>query len=436
MRIYDWSELSAEEKTDALARPAFDTAGEVEQTVKSILREILAQKDEALLYYRERYDHTPVNEPISLDNALIKAACERVSDDVKEALIQAKSNINLFHKNQNNHSVIIETSKGVQCEKHVRPLEKVGLYIPGGTAPLPSTVLMLGIPAALANCPEVILCSPPPLSDEIILAATLCGIDRLYAIGGAQAIAAMAFGTSSVTKVDKIFGPGNAYVTEAKRQVSLLPDGPAIDMPAGPSELLVIADESASPDFIAADLLSQAEHSTDAQVILVSSSRRLITDTIMAVNNQKGVLPRQKIITASLANSRFILCDSTAQGIEISNQYAPEHLSIQTEKPEKLVEHIKHAGSVFLGPWSPESAGDYASGTNHVLPTYGHARTCSSLGVADFVRYFTVQTLTASGLQHLGKTITTLARAEKLEAHAKAVDIRLDHLQQTEKGST
>lgn len=433
MRIFDWSELSSDAISKVLARPILETAAEVQQTVHTVIREIGEQQDDALLYYRERFDHVPINEPIKISQPLINAACQRVSTEVKQAIEQAKTNITRFHKAQTIPSFTMETISGVECQQHIRPIERAGLYIPGGTAPLPSTVLMLGIPAMLAGCPSVILCSPPPVADEIILAASLCGIDQIYAIGGAQAIAAMAIGTPSVPKVDKIFGPGNAYVTEAKQQVSLLPGSTAIDMPAGPSELLVIADETASPDFIAADLLSQAEHSPDAQVLMVTPSKKLLTEVIEAVHKQKQCLPRVDIATASLEHSRFILCESLVQAIEISNQYAPEHLSIQTDKPETLIEHIKHAGSVFVGAWTPESAGDYASGTNHVLPTYGHARTSSSLGVADFVRRFTVQTLTAQGLKALGKTITTLARAEQLEAHANAVDIRLEALERLTK---
>ena len=428
MRIYCWSELSNEEQLRALTRPVLDTTSEVQKTVQTVVEAIKEQRDKALFYYRERFDHASADTPLKLTQSLIDTACQRVEPDIKQAIIRAKSNITKFHEAQKFQEVTLETSPGVQCSQKIHPIECTGLYIPGGTAPLPSTVLMLGVPAILAGCPHIILCSPPPIADEIILAATLCGIDQIYAIGGAQAIAAMALGTPSMPKVDKIFGPGNAYVTEAKQQVSLLPNGAAIDMPAGPSELLVIADETAQPNFVAADLLSQAEHSPDAQVILVTPSKQLITDVISAINLQKQTLPRLKIVSESLSHSRFILCQNLQEAIEISNQYAPEHLSIQTQAPEAWVSRVKHAGSIFVGSWSPESAGDYASGTNHVLPTYGHTRTSSSLGLADFVRRFTVQTLTPSGLKDLGNTITTLARAELLEAHAQAVDVRLEAL--------
>lgn len=426
MRIFDWSTLSLAQQQEVLARPVQKTADEVQKTVQKIIAAISKKRDEAVLDYCRRFDKTDVEQPLKLSQSAIASACKQISPAIKEALTQAKANISCFHEAQRLETIRIETLPGVWCEQRIHPLEKVGLYIPGGTAPLPSTVLMLGVPAVLAGCSEIVLCSPPPVADEIIFAASLCGIDQIFAVGGAQAIAAMALGTPSVPRVDKIFGPGNAYVTEAKQQVSLLPEGTAIDMPAGPSELLIIADESAHPDFIAADLLSQAEHSPDAQVILVTTSKTLISKVIVAIEQQKETLPRNEIASASLQYSRFILCESLAQAMEISNTYAPEHLSIQTAEPDTLIEQIKHAGSVFVGAWSPESAGDYASGTNHVLPTYGHVRTHSSLGLADFCRRFTVQKLSADGLKTLGTTITTLARAEKLEAHARAVDIRLE----------
>jgi len=425
MRIFDWSTLSTQQKQEVLARPVQIASDEIQQTVQTIIEAIRKGQDAAVFYYRKRFDKTDVKQPLKLSLSTIDAACNRVSPEIKAALIQAKANITLFHQAQKTAPVHVETVAGVYCEQHIRPVERAGLYIPGGTAPLPSTVLMLGVPAQLAGCPQIILCSPPPVADEIILAASLCGIDQIYTVGGAQAIAAMALGTQSVPKVDKIFGPGNAYVTEAKQQISQLAEGAAIDMPAGPSELLVIADEYAQPEFIAADLLSQAEHSEDAQVMLVTTSGELISEVTIAVKEQKAKLPRHKIAASSMQHSRFILCKSLDEAVNISNDYAPEHLSIQTKEPDQLIPQIKYAGSVFVGPWSPESAGDYASGTNHVLPTYGYARSCSSLGLADFNRYFTVQKLSASGLTTLGKTITTLARAEQLEAHARAVDIRL-----------
>ena len=426
MQLYYWNNLSQEQKKSILTRPAQTTTTDISKLVSQIITDIQDKKDKALLAYRQRFDKTEPTEPLKLSQQSIDLACSRVSPDVKQAIEQAKNNIMCFHKAQKPESVTMTTMSGVKCEQRFLPIECPGMYIPAGTAPLISTVLMLGIPALIAQCPNIILCSPPPIADEIIFAASVCSISEIYAIGGAQAIAGMAFGTETIPKADKIFGPGNAYVTVAKQLVSQMPQGAAIDMPAGPSELLVIADESAQPDFIAADLLSQAEHSTDAQVILVTLSENLATQVLNAITKQSETLPRKKTVAISLKKSRIILCSTLDEAITVSNMYAPEHLSIQTKNPEQLVDRITTAGSIFVGSWTPESAGDYASGTNHVLPTYGYARTYSSLGLMDFMRRFTVQTLTKEGLGSLEKTITTLARAEQLEAHARAVEIRLN----------
>jgi len=318
----------------------------------------------------------------------------------------------------------------VRCQQLTRPIQSVGLYIPGGSAPLVSTVLMLATPARIAGCQKVVLCSPPPIADEILYAAQLCGVEEVYQLGGAQAIAALAFGTESVPRVAKIFGPGNAYVTEAKRQVSQSLDGAAIDMPAGPSEVLVIADSGATPDFVASDLLSQAEHGPDSQVILLTPDMKMAQAVGEAVERQLQTLSRSEIARQALASSRLIVAKDIAQCIEISNAYGPEHLILQTREPEQLVDSITSAGSVFLGDWSPESAGDYASGTNHVLPTYGYTATCSSLGLADFQKRMTVQQLTPEGLLGLATTIETLAQAEQLTAHKNAVTLRVNALKE------
>ena len=329
--------------------------------------------------YAKDFDQYPL-EQILVTPQEVKDASSRLSDELKEAIKHAYKNIKAFHMAQELPTIRVETDPGVICEQVTRPIEAVGLYIPGGSAPLPSTALMLGIPAQLAGCQRVVLCSPPPIADEILYAASLCGITEIINAGGAQAVAAMAYGTEAVASVDKIFGPGNPYVTEAKQQVSRDIQGAAIDMPAGPSEVMVIADESADPDFIAADLLSQAEHGHDSQVVLVTTDVMIADQTKDAIQNQLKTLSRASITGQALDNSLVIMADSLDECVEIANSYGPEHLIIQTKNARALVASVKRAGSVFLGEWSPESVGDYASGTNHVLPTYGYARTCSSLG--------------------------------------------------------
>ncbi|MCV6604495.1 MAG: histidinol dehydrogenase, partial [Porticoccaceae bacterium] len=367
-----------------------------------------------------------------VDSDAVEAAAQRLDDRVKQALQQAAANIRRFHEAQRPQPIRVETQPGVVCEQHSVAVDAVGLYIPGGSAPLPSTVLMLAIPAMLAGCRQVVLCSPPPIADEILYAAQLCGVTRIAAVGGAQAIAAMAYGTDSIPAADKIFGPGNTFVTEAKRQVSNgnigESAGAAIDMPAGPSEVLVLADDSANPAFVAADLLSQAEHGPDSQVILATPSESLANAVASELAQQLAQLPRREIAAQSLANSRLIVADDLQQAIEVSNHYGPEHLIVQTADPRALLPQLCNAGSIFLGPWSPESVGDYASGTNHVLPTYGYTRNYSSLGLADFMKRYTVQELSADGLRQLGPTVATLADAEQLTAHGNAVRLRLDAL--------
>lgn len=327
----------------------------------------------------------------------------------------------------------VETAPGVRVERVLRPIAKVGLYVPAGSAPLPSTALMLGVPAGLAGCREVVLCSPARADgrcDEAVLyAARVTGVHRVFKLGGAQAIAAMAYGTGSVPRCDKLFGPGNAWVTEAKLQVSGDPDGAAIDMPAGPSEVLVIADGKADPEFVAADLLSQAEHGPDSQVILLSPSDALLDRVAVEVERQCAALPRASIATQALAQSRLILVDSLAQAVAVSNRYAPEHLILQVTEPRALLDGIDSAGSIFLGAWTPESVGDYCSGSNHVLPTYGYARSYSGVSVASFQKQITVQELSADGLRAIGPCTATLAEAEQLEAHRRAVTLRLAALE-------
>ncbi|KMJ46763.1 histidinol dehydrogenase [Xenorhabdus khoisanae] len=422
--IIHWQECTPEQQKILLARPAVAASGDIACTVKQILETVKTRGDQALQEFSQRFDKTIV-EAIRITPSEVDLAVNRLFPEIKQAMQQAMNNIRQFHEAQKPVEIEVETLPGVRCQQITRPINSVGLYIPGGSAPLPSTVLMLGIPANIAGCRNIILCSPPPIADEILYAAQLCGITEIFQIGGAQAIAAMAFGTESVPKVDKIFGPGNAWVTEAKRQVSQYINGAAIDMPAGPSEVLVIADHGANPVFTAADLLSQAEHGPDSQVILLTPDENFAGQVIREIEAQLAILPRQQIANQALQSSRIIITKDLTQCVEISNQYGPEHLIIQTRQPEQLVEQITSAGSIFLGDWSPESAGDYASGTNHVLPTYGYTSTYSSLGLADFLKRMTVQRLTPQGLRNLAPTIETLAQAEQLIAHKNAVTLRM-----------
>ncbi|HGP4935556.1 TPA: histidinol dehydrogenase, partial [Vibrio cholerae O1] len=400
MRTVVWQSLSEAQQESILERPAITEGANITAAVAQVIAKVRSEGDAALFELTEKFDRVkPASLRVSREE--MDAAAARLSETMKQALEQAYNNISKFHKAQKAQPIKVETMPGVVCEQVTRPINKVGLYIPGGSAPLPSTVLMLGVPAQIAGCRKVVLCSPPPIADEILYVAKLCNIDEVYNLGGGQAIAAMAYGTETVTKVDKIFGPGNAYVTEAKRQVSNDFRGAAIDMPAGPSEVLVIADETADANFIAADLLSQAEHGPDSQVVLVTPSPVLADQVTDAVQKQLKVLSRASIAEKALASSLIIIAESLTQAVSISNYYGPEHLIVQTRNPRELVPLLDNAGSIFLGDWSPESVGDYASGTNHVLPTYGYTRTYSSLGLADFSKRMTVQELTADGLQLL-----------------------------------
>ncbi len=427
MRTVVWQSLSENQQDSILERPAITEGANITAAVAEVLVKVRSEGDAALFELTEKFDRVkPDSIRVSIKE--INAAPERLTEQMKNALEQAYANISKFHKAQKPQPIKVETQPGVVCEQITRPIQKVGLYIPGGSAPLPSTVLMLGVPAKIAGCRKVVLCSPPPIADEILYVAKLCGIDEIYNVGGAQAIAAMAYGTETVSKVDKIFGPGNAYVTEAKRQVSNDFRGAAIDMPAGPSEVLVLADETADPDFIAADLLSQAEHGPDSQVVLVTPSPIIADQVTDAIQRQLKKLSRAEITEKALASSLIIIAESLTQAVSISNFYGPEHLVVQTKNPRELLPLLNNAGSIFLGDWSPESAGDYASGTNHVLPTYGYTRTYSSLGLADFSKRMTVQELSAEGLKNLAPTIITMAEAEGLDAHKRAVTIRVEKM--------
>lgn len=427
MKLSYWQNCSKEQQAELLTRPAIAASDSISLVVKDILTQVKQNGDQALKALSNKYDKTQTNQ-IKLTEDEIKTAISRVTTDLKQAMQLAVSNIKKFHQAQVRQTITVETMPGIQCQSVTRPIDSVGLYIPGGSAPLLSTVLMLAIPAKIAGCRKVILCSPPPIADEILYAADLCGVTEIYQLGGAQAIAAMALGTESVPKVDKIFGPGNAYVTEAKRQVSQRLDGAAIDMPAGPSEVLVIADSSANPSFIAADLLSQAEHGPDSQVVLLTPDEKIAQEVSIEVDKQLTQLSRQDIAEKALKESRLIVTKDLEECVDISNRYGPEHLIIQTKNADQLVDKINSAGSIFIGDWSPESAGDYASGTNHVLPTYGYTSTYSSLGLPDFQKRMTVQKLTPDGLKAIGTAVELMAQAEQLTAHKNAVTIRLAKL--------
>ncbi|WP_041070168.1 histidinol dehydrogenase [Candidatus Ishikawella capsulata] len=419
-----WEKCNVKEQQSLLARPLIITSNKVTQTVQDIIERVRSDRDKALRSFSLRFDKIKINK-FQIDSHHIAQADAAIDKNLKHAINKAFINIKTFHKAQTLKTIDIETQPGVRCQQVTRPINCVGLYIPGGSVTLFSTLLMLAIPAKIAGCNRIVVCSPPPITNEILYSAYLCGITEIFQIGGAQAIAALAFGTESIPKVDKIFGPGNIYVTETKRQVSQYFDGAAIDMPAGPSEIMIIADNSANPAFVAADLLSQAEHGADSQVILLTPEKTIISNVIEEIQQQINHLKRKLIIEKSFDNSSLIIARDLDQCLQIANQYGPEHLIIQTENPRDLLEKITNAGSVFLGKWSPGSAGDYASGTNHVLPTYGYTNTYSSLGVIDFQKRMVVQELTQLGLVNLSETIQILAEYEQMEAHKKAVALRI-----------
>ena len=426
MQTLNWNELNEAERAAALRRPAQNNDANIRAAVAAIQEQVRTGGLDALLALTERFDGVRLAS-LAVASEAIDAASARVSNSLKSAMQTAKANIERFHRAQIPVEIDIETQAGVRCQQITRPIASVGLYIPGGSAPLFSTVLMLAVPAKIAGCHRITLCSPPPIADEILYAARLCGIDSVYQIGGAQAVFALAYGSGGVPKAETIFGPGNAYVPEAKRQVQQ--SGTAIDMPAGPSEVLIIADEAANPAFVAADLLSQAEHGADSQVMLVTPSRELARQVAQETAAQLAALPRAATARQALAHSRIIIAADLAQCVAISNAYAPEHLIVQTAAPRALLPELDNAGSIFLGAYSPESMGDYASGTNHVLPTYGYSKTHSSLGLADFSKRMTVQELSPQGFAALAATVEQLAAAEHLDAHKNAVSVRLVALQ-------
>jgi histidinol dehydrogenase len=414
-----WSEI--------LSRPT-QTFKDIEETVKGIFKEVQAKGDVAVSKYTSLFDGIAL-ENTEVSNQEIEEAINLVSKELKEAIQLAKSNIEKFHKAQITSKIEIETTEGVMCWQEKRPIQKVGLYIPGGTAPLFSTVLMLAIPAQIAGCKEIILCSPPNKSGKInpaiLYAANLCGVSKILKVGGIQAIAGMTFGTKTIPQVYKIFGPGNQYVTVAKQVATQF--GVAIDMPAGPSELLIVADDSAIPSFVASDLLSQAEHGTDSQVILVSTSKKLINEVEIEINKQIQVLPRKAIAEKAIENSKLIFVENDAIASDLINEYGPEHFIICTNNDDFYVDNIENAGSIFIGNFTPESAGDYASGTNHTLPTNGYAKNYSGVNLDSFLKSMTFQKISQKGIQNIGSAIEIMAEAEGLQAHKNAVSLRLDY---------
>ena len=405
-------------------RPHIDTT-QLTETVLAVLNDIRRDGDDAVRRYEEKFDHVVLDQLLVSEEEMQEAE-QLVSAELKEALVLAHRNIAKFHEAQRFEAIEVETAPGVRCWQKSMPIEKVGLYIPGGTAPLFSTVLMLATPAKIAGCKDIVLCSPPnregKLHPAILVAARIAGVSRIYKIGGVQAIGAMAYGTETVPKVYKIFGPGNQYVMAAKQQVSL--HDAAIDMPAGPSEVCVIADDSSNAEFVAADLLSQAEHGIDSQVLLITTSEEKMLEVEKQISLQLNDLPRKEIAEATLVNSKMVLVNNTDEAIALSNCYAPEHLIICTRDYERLATMVTHAGSVFLGPYACESAGDYASGTNHTLPTHGYATAYSGVCLDSFCRKVTFQHLSPEGIQSIGPAVETMADNEQLHAHCHAMTVR------------
>jgi histidinol dehydrogenase len=415
---------------EELAKRPLQSFKEIEETTKLIFKDILTNGDKAVAKYTSVFDGVSLDD-IYVSQSEFLEANQQITTELKEAIVNAKANITKFHMLQKRSKIEVETTNGVNCWMEKRPIEKVGLYIPGGTAPLFSTVLMLAIPAQIAGCKEIVLCSPPDkngkINPAILYTAQLCGVTKILKVGGIQAIAGLTFGTDTIPKVSKIFGPGNQFVTVAKQVATQY--GVAIDMPAGPSELLVFADETANPSFVASDLLSQAEHGSDSQVILVTTSKSVLKSVREEVESQLKQLPRQNIASKAIENSKLILVKDKTEAIDFINEYAPEHFIVCSKYEEYFIENISNAGSVFIGNYTPESAGDYASGTNHTLPTNGYAKNYSGVSLDSFLKSITFQRISKDGLRNLGKTIEIMAEAEGLQAHKNAVSIRLKALE-------
>ena len=430
--ILNWSSLSLADRRQALRRPVQQDTAALQDRVREIVRDVRERGDLALLELTRRFDGVAL-QSIEVGTGEFAAAETAINAEQRQAIDRAIANVRRFHEAQIGAPLRVETAPGVVCERQFRPIDAVGLYVPAGVAPLPSAAIMLAVPARIAGCPTRIMCTPPrrdgTADPAVLTIANLCGVRRVFKLGGAQAIAAMAYGTESVPKVDKIFGPGNAWVTAAKLQVANDPDGAALDLPAGPSEVLVVADATARAEFVAADLLAQAEHSADAQVVFVTTSGALAEATAAEVEAQMRRLSRVETVRKSIEHARLFVVDTLDEAIELSNAYAPEHLILQLANAREWLPNVRNAGSVFLGAWSPETMGDYCSGTNHVLPTYGFAKAYSGLSLHDFLKRMTVQELTPDGLRELGPTAITLAALEGLDAHANAVRVRLAQLE-------
>lgn len=416
----DWSTI--------LKRPT-QTVDDIENTVNQVFDDVKRNGDVAIAKYTSMFDGVELDSMI-VSESEIEFASSQVSEELKKAIQLAKNNIEAFHKAQKTEKVFLQTQNGVECWQEKRPIQKVGLYIPGGTAPLFSTVLMLSVPANIAGCGEIVLCSPPnakgKIANEILYTANLCGVTKIIKVGGIQAIAGLTFGTDSIPQVYKVFGPGNQFVTIAKQLATKF--GIAIDMPAGPSELLVVADDAANAKYVASDLLSQAEHGTDSQVILVSTSKQLIDDVTIEIESQLKALPRFEIAQKAIENSKSILVNSNKEALELINEYGPEHFIICTSNDDYFVENVSNAGSVFIGNYTPESAGDYASGTNHTLPTNGFSKAYSGVNLDSFVKSITFQKISKEGIKNIGPSIELMAEAEGLQAHKNAVTLRLNDL--------
>ena len=423
MNVYEYP--THQELDSLLSRPAHD-ASHLTATVSAVLEDVRLHGDQAVIKYEKQFDHAELTD-LAVTEAEMEEAERLVPEDLKQAIIQAHGNIETFHASQKFHAPHVQVTEGVECWQQAIPIQRVGLYIPGGTAPLFSTVLMLATPARLAGCPQIVLCTPPSqegkVNPAVLYAARVAGVSSVFKAGGVQAIGAMAYGTESIPQVYKIFGPGNQFVTCAKQQVSM--QGVAIDMPAGPSEVAVLADETSRPDFVAADLLSQAEHGADSQVILITTSRTLMMSVQQEVDRQLQLLPRRELAQKSLQYSKLILVKDDQEMMYVANRYAPEHLIIETANYMELSAQVVNAGSVFLGSLTPESAGDYASGTNHTLPTAGWARAYSGVNMDSYIRKVTFQHITPEGVRRIGPAVEKMAAGEGLDAHRNAMTLRL-----------
>lgn len=431
MKRVVWKVLDAQQRAQVLRRPAQQASAETTAAVAALVGDVRARGDAAVRELALRFDRVALDE-FAVGGAEFEAAGNALSPALRTAIDEAAARIEAFHREGMTREYAMETAPGVRCERILRPVARVGLYVPAGSAPLPSTALMLAVPARLAGCPEVVLCTPPradgTADPAVLYAASRCGVHQVFKVGGVQAIAAMAFGTASVPKCHKLFGPGNAFVTEAKRQVAMTEGGAAIDMPAGPSEVLVIADAAANPAFVAADLLSQAEHGPDSQVLLVSNDGTLLDAVARHMEQQLATLPRAAVARSALASSRMVLVDSLDVALDISNAYAPEHLILALRDARRWLPRVEAAGSIFLGDWAPEALGDYCSGTNHVLPTSGAARYVGGLNVSSFQVAITVQEVSRQGIASIGPCAVELATAEGLDAHRLAVALRLQEI--------